>query len=176
MQVNIFSIPIFIGNINAEKLKFKEQIFDKTWASNTPSSFAHSENTFLLEDASQDYLAKIIKNLLFDKIKCPCEFKISRIWTNKYEKNDYQEEHTHPGAQFSFIVYSNVVESKTVFISEYKPLNESYYLENIIESTFNVPCRSNQIVIFPSFLKHRVDRNDYSGETIAGNIIIQWQK
>lgn len=176
MQVNIFSIPIFIGNIDTSKLKFKEQKYEQAWHSQTPSSYKQSKDEFLLEDESSHYLNEIIRKVLLEKLKVNCKFGVAQIWTNKYEKNDYQEEHIHSGHQFSFIIYSNIQESKTVFISEYRSLNESFKLQNIIEDEFNVECRSNQIIIFPSFLKHRVDRLDHSGETIAGNINIEWQK
>ena len=176
MQVNIFSIPIYIANIEASKLKFKQQKYEQEWSSKTPSSYKQSKNEFLLEDESAHYLYDVIKKVFLEKLKRNCKFNVAQIWTNRYEKNDYQEEHIHSGHQFSFIIYSNIQESKTVFISEYRSLNESFNLREIIEDEFKVECRSNQIVIFPSFLKHRVDRLDHSGETIAGNINIEWLK
>jgi len=40
MIINIFSIPIFIGNINASKIKFIKKIkTEDTWLSKTPSSY-----------------------------------------------------------------------------------------------------------------------------------------
>ena len=95
---------------------------------------------------------------------------LKNIWINKYEKNDYQEEHIHTDSNFSFIIYSKVKESNTVFLSRDKEIIESFKMVDLFEPTFEVPCQSNQIIIFPSFLRHRVKRVDENYETISGNI------
>ena len=146
MKINIFSIPIFLGNIDAKKIK--------------------------IENQSTLYLLETIIKLITPEINKKFSINLSSIWTNKYSKNDYQEEHIHCGSDFSFIIYSKIKESKTVFVSDYKYLIETFNLLSLFPTEFNLSCRSNQIVVFPSFLKHRVDKNNFSGETISGNVKI----
>lgn len=171
MRIDIFDIPIFIGNIDSDKIIIENQDFSKTWVSETKSSF-FSENSKIKEE-SVVYLLKNISELLKEKIKNPFEINLKNIWSNKYEKNDYQEEHIHSGCHFSFIIYKDVKESRTVFLSAWKDLIGGWEMEDLFPNRFNVQCRSNQICVFPSFVKHMVLRNNYPGETIAGNICIK---
>ena len=167
MITNLFETPIFVSNIDAKKIKFKEQkiTVTKDWISKTVSSFAH-KNT--LTESSLKYLMDCIVKSLDRKYR-NYEIGLTNIWTNKYNKDDYQEPHIHPFSTFSFIIYKNVKESETYFLSPYRDLIASFNVGNIFESMYKLECRNNQMVIFPSFVKHGVHKNS-NNETIAGNI------
>jgi hypothetical protein len=172
MRIDLFSIPIFLGNIDAEKIVIENEIFNKTWQSKTPSSFNNAQNNKIQDDSAK-YLLDNIATLLQEKIKNPFEIRLANIWTNKYDKHDYQEEHIHSNSHFSFIIYKNVKESKTKFISAWKDIISAYEMNYLFCDNFSVQCRSNQICVFPSFMKHMALKNDFPGETIAGNIFIK---
>lgn len=169
MQLDIFKIRIFIDNIDVNKLKFNEVLFEKTWESKTPSTFKGDN---LLNKESSDYLLGIIAKLLFPEIKKQFSINLNNIWINKYKQNDYQEEHIHVKSHYSFIIYSKVKESNTVFLSRDKEIIESFGINDmgLFQTKFEPPCRSNQIILFPSFLAHRVKRAEEDYETISGNI------
>ena len=42
MFLELFKIPVFIGNINIDKINLKNQNFKKTWLSETSSSYRES--------------------------------------------------------------------------------------------------------------------------------------
>jgi hypothetical protein len=172
MKINLFSIPIFIGNIDTEKITLENETFKKTWLSETTSSFKDCQNIKLNND-SVLYLLENISKLLKQEIKNSFELTLKNIWTNKYGMNDYQEEHIHGNSHFSFVIYKNIRESKTVFISSWKDLICAYEMENLFLTDFNIECRSNQICVFPSFMKHMVLKNNFPSETISGNINIK---
>lgn len=172
MKIDLFSIPIFIGNINAEKIKIENETFKETAWSKFNSSY-DSSKTNKLSKESNEYLLKNIANLLQDQIKRSFEISLINIWTNKYGVNDHQDLHFHPNSHFSFVIYKNVKESKTKFISAWSDEVEIWGMENLYSTNFDVKCRSNQICLFPSFMKHYVQKNDYPSETISGNIFIR---
>ena len=172
MKVNLFSAPIFIGNIDAEKITLENETFSQSWMSKTNSSFNDYKNIKLNKDSAL-YLLKNISNLLKEEIKNSFQISLKNIWTNKYNINDYQEEHIHGNSHFSFIIYKNIKESKTVFISPWKDLIFAYEMNDLFLTDFNIECRSNQICIFPSFMKHMVLKNNFPGETISGNLTIK---
>jgi hypothetical protein len=172
MKINLFSIPIFIGNIDAEKIMLENENFSQSWLSQTNSSFNDCQN-IKLNNESGVYLLQNISELLKQEIKNSFEIRLKNIWSNKYDKNDYQEEHIHNGSHFSFVIYKNIKESKTVFISAWKDLISAYELNDLFFTDFHVKCRSNQICVFPSFVRHMVLKNNFSGETIAGNIYVK---
>lgn len=170
MKLNIFKIPIFIENINVDKLKFNEVSFEETWESKTPSTFKKGNN--LLNQESTDYLLGVIAGLLFPEIKKEFSINLDKIWINKYKEKDYQEEHIHTKSHFSFIIYSKVKESNTVFLSRDREIIDAFGMDDmaLFQTKFEASCRSNQIILFPSFLTHRVKRAEEDYETISGNI------
>ena len=68
MKVNLFSAPIFIGNIDAEKITLENETFSQSWMSKTNSSFNDYKNIKFNKDSAL-YLLKNISNLLKEEIK-----------------------------------------------------------------------------------------------------------
>ena len=173
MQINLFSIPIFINNIDSSKITLKYSKLQKTWDSETESS--HNTQNYLSEE-SKNYLLNIIARTIEDFIKIKFKITLSSIWENHYLENDFQENHIHPDSDFSFVIYKKIKESKTVFFSpsqNYIPLFYSNsFLKNFFHTKFEPTLRQDQILIFPSFLEHMVKKISDS-ITISGNIKIE---
>lgn len=175
MKLDLFSVPIFIDNIDSSKINIKNENFEKTWNSETLSSFNYSN---ILDEGSANYLLKIIATSLSTNFKEPLKIQLLNIWENRYNHNDFQEKHTHPQCHFSFIIYKEVIEGKTIFFNPAINLIESYYpapyffnKTNFFQLEFLPKCRKDQIVIFPSFLEHMVKKINNS-VTISGNLTI----
>jgi hypothetical protein len=178
MRLDLFSIPIFIDNVDSSKINLTNKNFEKTWNSKVTSSF-NFENT--LDKESANYLFKIIASLISKHFYTNQKIELLNIWENKYLENDFQEKHKHPHSHFSFIIYKDVEEGKTIFFNPAIDLIESYYPPNFFKQTnffqleFLPKCRKDQIVIFPSFLEHMVQKVNNS-VTISGNLKIQTLK
>ena len=175
MQMNLFQIPIYICNIDVNKIKINNKAFKKTWFSKTLSSHNFPNQ---LEENDTIYLLQTIAKELSSNIKEAFHIKLHSIWENIYGKDDYQEKHVHPGSHFSFIIYKDVKESNTVFINPADKLIASYYSDpdiKLFNLSFIPECRSGQMIIFPSFLEHMVLKHSNS-VTIAGNVIIEAHK
>ena len=166
MIIDIFSIPILIGNIDHKKIILQNKVFEKTWLSKTPSTFKQQGK---LNEKSATYLIKTIVKILEEKIKYPFEIQLLNVWQNKYSENDYQEPHIHNHCHFSFIIYEEVKESNTVFINPSKYLIQAFKLHYMFDESFMPQCKSGQIIIFPSFLEHMVVKGS-KGKTLSGNI------
>lgn len=172
MLTELFSIPIFQSNIDCSKIKFLKEKFSPTnqWMSKTVSSHNHQNE---LEKESYQYLMSIILKMLHERYT-NFEIALSNIWTNKYFEKDYQESHIHPNSTFSFIIYKKVDESKTFFIAPYQELVQAFDICHLFKDRQDVECRSNQIILFPSFLRHGVKLSD-NQETIAGNLLFKYK-
>jgi hypothetical protein len=174
VQIDLFSIPIFVGNIDCSKIDLNNIKFEKTWHSETLSS--HNFNNTLDKNSSY-YLLNKISQMLSHNIRVPHQIYLKNIWENRYS-DDFQEKHIHPHSHFSFVIYKKIKESKTVFFNGVSNLISSFYDEffltktNFFTTEFNPECTENQIIIFPSFLEHMVKKTN-DGITISGNIIIE---
>ena len=169
MIVNLFSVPIMIGNIDLEKVKIKNDKFSHKWLSQTKTSHGF-KNVF--EPASEKYVGNLFADSLGELIKRSFMLMFTAVWENNYIKNDFQEPHIHVHSHFSFIVYKKANESNTVFLNPSKYLLQSLDLGNIIPENYKLSLRQGQFVIFPSFLEHMVlQGNNYT--TISGNFNIK---
>lgn len=180
MKINLFSVSIWVGNINADKLNFPEQNFKKTFGSEIKTSYDNGIGSKLTEE-SGNYLLNTIANLLNETLTDPYNLQLQNIWENSYEQGDFQEKHIHPESDLSFIVYKKVEESKTVFMNPADKLIGAFYPEckrkqSFFGPVFYIPeCRSNQIIIFPSFIEHYVKKTN-NATTIAGNLKITFNQ
>jgi len=82
MKINLFQIPIFIGNIDCSKIILKSEGVEKTWNSQTLSS--HNFSIKMSKD-SLDYLLKKIWMLIQSEFKTDFKIKLHSIWENFYK-------------------------------------------------------------------------------------------
>lgn len=166
MKIDLFSAPIFIGNIDLNKLNF---IFGKgknKFESQVCSTYGTKTE---IDINSYIYLMETISKLIIKHYSFSGTLELQDIWMNQYKKDDFQEKHIHVGSTFSFIIYVEGESSKTMFFSPSKYLLESFYGEDLFPLVHEVECRKGQIVVFPSHLEHMVKKNNNS-VTYAGNL------
>jgi len=175
MNIDLFKTTVYIDNIDSDKLKINNVGFEKTWYSETNSSY-NFKNT--IDDNSTKYLLNKIATLLKQNISKPFNINLTNIWENSYAESGYQEKHIHAQSHFSFIVYKDVKESNTVFFNPNDKLISAFYNDNFLNRSnffvqiFEPKCRKNQMILFPSFIEHMV-KNNKNNATISGNINIE---
>ena len=169
MIVNLFSVPVLIGNINLDKIKINNEKFENKWASSTKTSHGF-KNT--IDTESQKYMGQKFASLLETLLKEKFNLKLMNIWENIYEKDSFQEPHTHGASDFSFIVYKKINESQTVFFHPGKNAIQCLNTLPYFQTDQRLPLREGQFVIFPSFLEHMVLRSN-NQSTISGNLLVE---
>jgi|TARA_R110002020_G_scaffold462395_1_gene681896 hypothetical protein len=168
MNFDIFPTKIYVGNIDAQQIKIKEDKISNKW-NNVATSHPTNNLDNTLEKESLDYLFKTITTLLDEVIHKPYRIKLINIWKNYYKNKDFQETHIHPKSNFSFIIYEKIKESQTIFYAPNHFLIQSIFDESTLYTqTFKPNLTKNQIIIFPSFLEHSVEQHNNS-ISIAGN-------
>ena len=175
MKVDLFSIPVFIGNIDLKKIKYnQEPKYKKAWHSRTLSTHDVEEN-FYTED-TLGYVAYTIIDILTPNIRASFKIELIGMWENLYKQKDFQEPHIHIKSNFSFIIYKKLKDgSNTVFVAPHRYISEYCWGEDesIYKTGFKPLLKEGQIIIFPSFLEHYVLPSSDS-KTIAGNIKFEY--
>ena len=165
MRYEIFSVSLFIGNVDLKKIKLTSEM-GKAFLSETPSSF-YTKNT--LDPESDKYLMTVIGELLKEKYQY-FSIYLKNIWKNRYINNDFQEPHIHTNSRFSFIIYEKVKVCHTIFYNPAKYLMATTRIDdNIAMQHFEPQVRKGQIIVFPSYVEHMVNKNSDQA-TISGNL------
>ena len=163
MKLELFSVPVFIGNVDLKKIKLTAEV-GPAFYSKTPSSF-NNENH--LDPGSAKYITDTIAELLREKYHS-FNLKLTKVWRNQYVKQDYQEPHIHADSQFSFIIYEKVNKPHTVFFNPAKYLIDAAHAD-FVSRDFIPPVQKGQIIVFPSYVEHMVLKNS-DQVTISGNL------
>ena len=174
MKLELFSVPLFIGNVDLKKIKL-DATMGEAWVSKTPSSFKKRN---ILDPESDRYLISVIAKLLREKYRYFTVGISGGIWRNKYLNNDFQEPHIHVCSQFSFILYEEVGEiTHTIFFNPAKYLIHATLGEgqDCVLQYFQPSVKKGQIIVFPSYVEHMVIRNS-DQVTISGNLDFKFNK
>ena len=109
-----------------------------------------------IQRSLNEYIQKIIQP------KNEVSIYITQSWLNYNRTNEFHHLHYHKNSYLSGVFYFNTVENDKIMLVDSQP---KYCLE--IESEYsidhwNFPVKHGQLVLFPSFLYHKVEKN--SGE------------
>jgi uncharacterized protein (TIGR02466 family) len=113
------------------------------------------------------------------------EQKISEIWININQKGHFNEYHIHAGSILSGAFYLKEGKTQIVFRHPYSEINTYYWPTSITEksnmynaSSLNIPPKPNLLLIFPSWLYHKVDmsKEDTDRISFSFNTVIQETK
>ena len=70
MIVDLFKIPVIIGDIDVSRINLKNKKFVKTWLSQTPSThFQSLEGEKMIEGENFEYLMSTLVSMLKEKKK-----------------------------------------------------------------------------------------------------------
>lgn len=141
-----------------------------------------SNKTYNTSDGKYD----ILRDPIFSSLNSWIEYQVKQYcakldiddnlipngaWFNIYNRNDYQEMHVHPTSVLSAI-YILVCPDDGAKIFFHSPVNNMYIIKRIKQSQQTVDqitCKSvpGTLIIFPSYLKHAVERHDSDHKRIS---------
>lgn len=90
-----------------------------------------------------------------------CSLYITQSWLNFTGKDQYHHRHLHPNSFFSAVLYLQATEEDSITFYRPGPVSDNYEIPSSLYGTFNsipwqLPVRSNLLLIFPSTLPHSV--------------------
>jgi hypothetical protein len=168
MTYNIFNSLIWKSKIDYPNKNKLIKIIEENYKKNphqTPKNWKCAVHSSFKEKNKQipEDLLKIIEeksnkflNTYEDELKINGEYYIKNIWYNAYGKNQFQEPHTHEEALFSgcyYLKFNKNIHHQTTFYNPNYDLDYSK-LENNSYFCFTPDCEEDDIIFFPSFLKH----------------------
>ena len=169
----IFPCPIYDvnrdSNLTPEEEKEIEKIIEEGMYKNIGNST--STNTYIFDENLKElkqFCEQQIKIYVEQVIKPKEELDlyITQSWLNITKPGEFHHEHLHNNSIISGVFYIATVEDdKIIFADPNSGMKNQIKFEigenNIWNSTFwYFPVNNNKLVLFPSWLTHRVDQNE----------------
>ena len=141
------------------------------WHSNNINEEKHEEFIRLKKEInyfSQIYRSEVFRGMIFNK---NVTHSISHIWININEKHHYNDLHIHGESTLSgayYIKHDGLFENGDIIFKHPKAayMNILHWPPGSIEKTnimtadyINITPKSNMLLIFPSWLEHKVEAN-----------------
>jgi len=162
-----------INNIE-NNYKSNPNLTPKGWKCSVHSSFNSNyqlpiDLINILEKNSNDFL-----NIFEKNTKIKGKYFILNSWYNAYDRNQFQEPHTHGDSLFSgcyYLKFDKKYHHQTNFYNPNFNINNTN-LENNSYFCFSPDCEEDDLIIFPSYLKHgtKGSKTDNLRITVSFNI------
>jgi len=179
----------FIKNVDIKSIEKYCYDLCKTDKSSVISN--RGENSYQSPSLNQkfevnDEMIKLLKEIenklseVSNTIGFNSKIKITNYWANINRKHCYNVDHAHQGSLLSAVFYVKVPENsgKITFLNANAPVIESYlHGKNLnlnydsvycaLSSTFTAEPKENCVIIFPSWLTHRVEPSGSDEDRIS---------
>lgn len=182
----IFPEPVVeYKNISADQARI-EGLYDRqewkhTNAGENPEYFLKISKNLRVLDEDQDlkrFFVEIINVYASDIMLYTNKFHMTTSWFTKTEKNKISVLHNHGNAMFSAVYYFGLNSGLKSRITFEKPVASQFDLKPKGYNALNGPSHifemgNDSLLIFPSYLKHKVNSHDYSEvrKSLAMNFI-----
>ncbi len=172
----VFSTPLWVQDLEGEELEViteqvdrcldRVEIKDRPWDDLVKTTFSFQGSNDLrryrlvaLEQAIHRAVRAYCHSLNYD----PTTLFLKESWLNRFDQGDFMYDHTHPDSRISGTYYHraspdqgairfrdpNVVMQNRMFPADQQPFRQGWRIEP----------QHGRIVLFPSWLTHRVEPN-----------------
>jgi len=181
-----FSVPLFVHDFANEQLdsiqqEIKNSInnisFDKKtspWGDSVETTFSKDHSVNDIEQYGLQALHSTILSVVdsyCNEINYPKpDFILTESWFNFYQTNDFQYDHTHPQNRISGVYYYQATENDgKIRFQNPNPFMQfgGFPGDRIPIEALSYKPKTGRIILFPSWLSHRVNINNTVGERIS---------
>ena len=177
-EIRLFHSSIFSINIDpeADLVSIAKELEAsgkaKTVASNAGGWQSEKQHYGSIEEI-QPFLDKVLTfvNKIYEEYSVHKAAVLTEYWFNVNRNKDFNWLHNHPHCYFSAVFYIKQLEnSGNIVFERTDPLNDWVKFKSINDrngQTVTVRPTVNNLIIFPSYLKHRVGPNHTDEDRIS---------
>lgn len=111
----------------------------------------------------------LIDEVLDDYLDCPVKHEDG--WININGPEAFNERHTHPGSDLSAIYYHKVPTNSGHLVLTHPHYHTHFNVLSHVKNTngpsLHITPKENQIIIFPSYIEHKVEPNKSRHDRIS---------
>ena len=170
----VFPTPVYIvkrdTNLSPKEAKEIRKIIDKEGMYNNAGN-STSNNSYIfngklkkLKQFCEEHIKTYVEQVIYPKEEL--DFYITQSWLNITKPGEFHHDHSHNNSLISGVFYISTEEDdKITFSDPNVKLKELIKFEQKEYNLFNstswfFPSVTNELVLFPSWLNHKVDTNE----------------
>ena len=186
-KINIFSSPIIISYLENNQLH-EEIIKELNLAEqNNLLRKASNQGGLQTKNIHNKLVGQIILEESLELLKRHFSFKketqvhLNNIWINKNKKNNFNDPHVHPYANFSGIYYLDTPSDggELVFHNNDVGLdmvaNDFYFKDECFKNNYRIQPKPNMFILFGSQMRHMVEPHFEDNDRISVSFNISFQ-
>jgi uncharacterized protein (TIGR02466 family) len=169
--VGLFPIPVYVTKEDSNLIPEKEikKIIQEGMQKNAGNSssvntYIFNENLKELKQFCEHHIKKYVEEILSPTEEL--DFYITQSWLNITEPGEGHHVHFHSNSIISGVFYlATVEEDNIIFEDPNDKIRDNIKIESKRFNVWNAtkwifPVRNNELILFPSWLKHGVDLNE----------------
>ena len=170
----VFPTPVYIvkrdTNLSPKEAKEIRKIIDKEGMYNNAGN-STSNNSYIfngklkkLKQFCEEHIKTYVEQVIYPKEEL--DFYITQSWLNITKPGEFHHDHSHNNSLISGVFYISTEEDdKITFSDPNARVKELIKFEQKEYNLFNstswfFPSVTNELVLFPSWLNHKVDTNE----------------
>ena len=177
---SIFPTPLYmfnrgIGISELEREEFREitggGLCSNTYNSTTTDNYIFDNNLGGIRNFCEESIGKYVEDILSPRVDL--EFFITQSWINVTKNGERHQRHCHQNSIVSGVYYHKTIENDSiVFIDPNESVKDRIQILPRDCNSFNsneriLPVKDGDLVLFPSYLEHHVDRNETESERVS---------
>ncbi len=169
--VGIFPIPIYTANSDSDLIPKEEieKIIQEGMSKNvsnssSTNSYIFDDNLKELKQFCEQHLKKYVEQTINPKEEL--DLYITQSWLNITKPGEFHHEHCHSNSIISGVFYISTIENDQITL-----MDPNFKIRDQIQvipkgyTAFNSTCwfypvKNSELILFPSWLNHRVDPNE----------------
>ncbi len=176
----IFPTPLYmfnrgIGISDSEKEEFNEIIGkglnSNIYNSTTKDTHIFKNRLFQLRSFCEECIGRYVRSIISPRVDM--DFFITQSWINVTKTGESHQRHCHQNSIISGVYYHNTIEDDSiVFIDPNNAVKDRIQVLPLENNIFNsneriLPVKDGDLVLFPSYMEHHVDKNETETERIS---------
>ena len=177
--LQLFPTPLLIVPYEQPIDKELEYLKSISYREQQQNGNYRSDDSYLLRNEEfkdiKNFLGEAVNNFTTKVLNSKQRLVITQCWANRNPKGSKHHEHVHPNSIVSGVMYFQINE-KLPPISFSKERQDGMKLHpikynHVNSESFMLPCKSGELILFPSSLKHSVPINQGEEDRISVSLI-----
>ena len=171
--IGIFPCPVYVtkrdSNLDSTEEKEIEDIIEEgmhpseSQKLTSLNHFIFDTKLYNIKEFCEEHIKTYVKEIKYSETEL--DFYITQSWLNVTKQGKDNPQHRHPNSIISGVFYVSTIEYDRILF--YNPLERQEILQFDNSSAYALEVEDCQLILFPSWLQHSVEKNKSTQDRIS---------